>query len=100
MMILLSCKLRSDADRLPPAALEDLVQWATINTLYWSDGDGLYLFESNYRASEINAEFLTNPDLSPALDRIVVFEFSKIRDVVSTGLPSETILRAFADLDR
>ncbi|MCR4265856.1 hypothetical protein [Nitratireductor sp. ZSWI3] len=97
MLILISCRLAATDQAPARAAFEDMVQWGSINTLYWCDDDGLYLFESNYSAQEIRDEITREPALKDRIERLVVFEIPRFKDIASFGVPTDRILRSFLD---
>lgn len=94
--MMLHAQYKRGADEQVRLDMHNLVEWASINTLFFKSGESFFLFETNYKPDEIHDRLSSYSPLLLALDDIVIVTFGKASSAFS--LAADSILRKHLDL--
>lgn len=98
MFIVLTCPLNDPTDAAARQARQRAVAAATINTLFWTDGMDLFVFESHLSAPEVRDALAADAELSRSLRPVTVLQCRAFRDIAASGGIDEHLLRKACDL--
>lgn len=98
MFIVLVCPLNDPTDAVAGEVRQRAVCAATINTLFWTDGMDLFIFESHLSAPEVRDALAANADLSRLVRPVTVLQCRAFADVAAWGGIDEHLLRQACDL--
>ena len=94
-MIILYCTLKGADLEESIGKMSLYVMKTSINSLFWTDGAGLYVYESHLKPDEILAGIEEDAELQDHADTCVVFDVKKFGPMASRNLRDHKILRAF-----
>lgn len=98
MFIVLTCPLKDPTDADAQEARQRVVSAATINTLFWTDGMDLFIFESHLSAPEVRDTLAADAELSRLVRPVTVLQCRVFGDVAASGGIDEHLLRQACDL--
>ena len=98
MFIVLTCPLNDPTDAAAREARQHAVAAATINTLFWTDGMDLFIFESHLSAPDVREALAADAELSRFLRPVTVLQCRAFRNVAATVGIDERLLRRACDL--
>lgn len=96
-MIILYCTLKGPDTEESFDKMTLYVMKTSINSLFWTDGIGLYVYESHLKPNEIMAGIENDTILKRHVDSCVAFEVKKFGGAASYNLKDQKILEAFLD---
>lgn len=94
-MIILYCTLKGPDLEDSIGKMSLYVMKTSINSLFWTDGAGLYVYESHLKPEEIMAGVEKDDELHELADTCVVLEVKKFGQMASRNLRDHKILQAF-----